>query len=314
MGEEEQQEPRMEITPVRRVWRAFGWACLVSALALCSIWTYAHRNDPQIVNYLVACFPVPLTIFIAFMPDLRKAHVVWRILIVLFGVAWSFLLWRQMDLSAKQATDDQKRIVGDAVTQANTHSDQQFGKTQKQIDGVKDSVSDTQKDIDSKFDQETSTFSTDLSKVGKPDPPERPKLRFSFWKDDLPDDEFPLESMDIQPDKDGNLQVPFFVKNDSDVQAEGVEIWVYICDVCSFAKEPTGWDRPEGLGERARHKSIPAMNPGVSVRDGNTIDIKVNQEGVTQTQVMFRSVCKTCGSPETSKRFSISIIPILMQQ
>jgi hypothetical protein len=312
MGEEGQQKPQ-KAAQLTRVWRVFGSGCLIAILLLCFAWTYAHRNDPRIVNYLVNCFPVPLTILIAFMPDLRKAHVVWRILIVLFGVAWSFLLWRQMDLSAKQATDDQKRIVGDAVTQANTHSDQQFGKTQKQIDGVEDSVSETQKDIDSKFDQENSTFSTDLSKVGKPDPPEQPQLKFSLWTDSLKPEEFPLKSLNIQPGSDGNLEISFAVMNDSSVEADNVEIWVLICDVCSFSKEPVGFDRPPGLNEHIRHRIITSIGAGVTIRENNTIDVKVNQLGATRTSVIFKSTCKTCGRVKQSDEFWIDIEPNLMQ-
>ena len=247
------------------------------------------------------------------MPDLRRAHVVWRVLIVLFGIAWSFLLWRQMDLSAKQAIDDQKAIVKDAVTQSDSHADQQFDKTQGQITEVKNSVAETEKDLDSKVDQSTSTLSVDLSKVGKPAPPEQPNLRFSLWKDALRPDEFPLESINLPLDKDGTLEIPFAVMNDSSVEADNVEIWVFICDLCSFSKEPAGFDKPAGLNEHIRHRTIPEIGAGVVIRENNTIDVKLDQSGGNNTVVVFKSTCKTCGRVKQSEQFWINIEPDITQ-
>ena len=175
------------------------------------------------------------------------------------------------------------------------------------------SLSQTQQSLQSQIGKTEDDLNTSIGKVGKPEPPERPKLQFSLWRDDLGPDEFPLKSTSVQPDKDGNLPVSFIVKNDSGVQAEGGEIWAYICDVCSFAKEPTAFDKPDGLTNHARHRSIPAMNPGVSIRENNTISIKVNQAGVAFTQIIFKSTCKTCGPPETSKQFMIHVEPSLSQ-
>lgn len=279
-------------------WRRFWWVILISGVLSCLAWTFAHRNDPKIVNYLVNCFPVPLTIFIAFMPDLRRAHVVWRIMIVIFGIAWSFLLWRQMDLSAKQAIQDQEGIVTAAVTHANSHSDAKFSQMKQQVD-------QTGSEIGNRLNKVEADLASSIGKVGKPEPPERPKFTFSFWRDGMTGDEFPIDSETLSPDSKGNFKIEFAFRNDSSVSAEGIEEWVQICDECSFVGEPKGFDRPEGTDSHTRHRLISDLNAGVTLVEGNEFEVKPPNQFM-KFSMIFKITCKTCGQLQMTKQFWVT--------
>ena len=83
---------------------------------------FLHWDDPRLINDTVACIPVVLTIVIAFVPNLSKAHTIWRIGIVAVGLAWSILLWKQQ----VQAGHDQENAMARVLKEANEHSDKQM--------------------------------------------------------------------------------------------------------------------------------------------------------------------------------------------
>ena len=47
----------------------------------------------------------------------------WRIGIVLIGILWSVLLWRQQTIQESQSQTQQRNAINSAVTNSNEHSD-----------------------------------------------------------------------------------------------------------------------------------------------------------------------------------------------
>jgi hypothetical protein len=120
---------------------------------------------------------------------------------------------------------------------------------------------------------------------------EKPRLLFTLWDEKAGVDD-PVLLKYIAPDHDGNFPVEFAITNPSEVAAESPEIWLKICDGCSFVGEPTGFDRPVGMEERSRHKSWMTQNPGTST-EKFTVLIKRSENSAFQIGIHY--ACKNCG-------------------
>lgn len=78
-----------------------------------------------------------------------------------------------------------------------------------------------------------------------PTPPhENAVLQFSLFTDALK--EPPVSELTLSPDSNGVVSINFVVTNASNVEAENAEIWVQLCSLCTFAKEPVGFEHPLG--------------------------------------------------------------------
>ena len=216
---------------------------------------------------------------------------VWRGSVVVIGFCWSVMLWHQQDLSDRASAAQTASALGSAVSQANDHADQQFKKVQDQVSEVKGSLKTTEDNIAAKLDESTSSLNAGLGRVGKPDPPAPAKLVFTLWDQTFtPED--PVLSKTIQPDGDGAFPVEFTVVNVSESMADTIDIWVDVCSLCSFAKEPKGFEQPAGADDHTRHRLIGSMNPGVS---WEKMTVLVKSSVPNPFQVALRYSCKNCG-------------------
>ena len=281
-----------------------------------NVWNSAHA-----INFLVAWIPSVLSVLVAFVPEKdleRRMRLKWRLLVIAFGFIYSLVLWHQQGLNDLANSQQTQTAISTAVSQANDHADTQFGKTQGQITDVRHSLEATEKNLTSKVDQSTSTISTGLGKVGKPEPPELPKLQFSLWKDNIQDADPPILIATVQQGDDGTVPVEYFFRNSSGVSADSVEVWVHTCSLCSFAKEPDGFDKPAGINEQSRHRVLSSFNPGVSFQKSE-VDFKFNSPTpitkmqVFQVGISFSYSCKNCGGVKTTREFLINVIPSLSQ-
>ena len=138
---------------------------------------------------------------------------------------------------------------------------------------------------------------------------EKATLGFGWWSDTLGmrSDTLPTEEQ-VSPDSNGVLTVHFLVRNTSSVGAERVEIWVQICQRCSYASEPQGFDRPPGEDDQTRHKLVGDINPGVSVSD-NTLMIKVPTDTLF-IGVAFAGTCKNCDPPTKTPDYRVWLSPM----
>jgi hypothetical protein len=300
----------------KRVWLVLGATILASLLVIGFLWGWAHKDDPRFINYAVALVPVALSILIAFVPDLRSAHVLWRIAIVGVGLVWSVLLWKQQMLADKAQSD----AFAKAIADANRHTDQQIGKvankvdesakhSDEQIGSVKSDFHASMANATGLISKMSNDINSAIEKVGKPAPPELAQLKFSLFGDGkhLSVDS-PLIVYPLKPDNDGVFTVGFIFTNTSGVTASQIDFWVYICDSCVFAKEPDGFDKPPGSDEHARHRIVQSINPGASFQK-STFLLKTSS-AMPWFDMGFRYSCQTCGP----MRKDIQTVRILVLQ
>lgn len=232
------------------------------------------------------------------------------------------------------ATETPKQIVMDAVTEANGHTDTAIDKanahTDKEVSTVRDDlrkatehsdqqIASVQKNLNDATQGLTGVISSavkdlgsEISKVGKPDPPERPRLRFSLWGDNGNVDiiKSPLLVQPIRPNKDGVFDVDFAFSNVSGAQASKIDLWVYVCSECTFAKEPSGFDKPSGIDEHVRHHLYPGyLNAGVSM-EKTSVTIKTARS-LTYFDIGFRYSCETCGAMSELQTLKLLVTPAL---
>jgi len=311
---------RFRRTIMRRSFIAVGVIVLSPGVVyVVRTWVPRIWGNLHIVNFIVAGIPTVLSILFAFVIDKdleRRMKAWWRVSIIGAGLLYSTFLWHQQDLTDKENARQTNEAVTSAVQQANVHSDQKFGDMQKQVTGLGTSVaglgtslSQTEQSLQSRLDKTEHDLDASIGKVGKPAPAEHPKLIFSLWKDGLFGSEFPLESESLSPDAEGSYHVVFFIKNDSQVQALGVEEWITICRDCSFASEPRGFDKPKGVTDQERHRVLPGgMNPNTAMLEGNEFDVKV-PKWIPRFAVAFKATCNNCSSISFTKDLWITKAP-----
>lgn len=270
---------------LRGVWYSFLAAFGIAIVILGGIWFYVHRQDANVqtvaVHAVVDCLPFLASILFALWPEVSKAHIAWRVAIIIVGLAWSGLLVKKDYLDLQAAKRDEQNIVATAVEDANNHSDQQINRLRSE---VKNQFSGLSHEV-----EEGDTSITGA--MGKLMPnSENALVKFSL----LPamDINTPILSESLPLDKDGVVSVEFMATNISDVAASSLEFWVEICRECAYAKEPEKFERLNDTIPTIRHRLFGDLNPGIST-DGMTIQIK--PPSAPTFQVGFMYSCKDCG-------------------
>jgi hypothetical protein len=87
------------------------------------------------------------------------------------------------------------------------------------------------------------------------------------------------------------LKIEFTSRNVSSVLASRAELWVEICNVCSFVTEPEHFDNPS-KDELIRHRMFGDINPGVSMEKmGVSIGIPAQYQSC---DISFKYSCANC--------------------
>lgn len=260
-----------------------------------------YWNNLTVVSFWAAWIPFAISLLLAFIPDQKmklKARIWWRSLVICCGFFYSVLLWHQQSLTAQSSFQDQQKILGEAVAQSNEHSDKELAKVQHEVTGVRTDLQDATKKLGEVVSQSESDLNRSIRKVGKPDPPEPVKLVASLWRDNLPLDSFPLREESVVPNADGTIPVEWTFRNISESSAaSNADIWITVCDSCSFAVEPPGYDCPAGTNVRTRHRIIQLLNPRI-IMAKDTIVVKVDQPA-PMFAIGFRYSCQLCSKGST---------------
>jgi hypothetical protein len=299
------------------------WMAGASVLVCALIWTgwgvYLYWNDVRLVNFLAAWIPFVLSILLAFVPEHEMTStkkLLWRSSVILVGLVWSIVLWHQQIVTDLVSREDSENMVANAVNKANAHSDPKIEAVQTEVKGVKTDVGGVKSDLRDTKDALSKMVSKSeyditesLGKVGKPEPPELAKLRFSLV-DEQVRDQGDNETLTIG--SDGTYTVDFLVTNDSNVQAENTDIWVHLCGLCTFAKEPEGFEHPAGEPANTRHRLIGSINGGVSFKK-LTINFKTTAL-TPNVGIAFSEACKNCGKATRTKDFTLHLNPSFRPQ
>lgn len=311
------------------LWRAVHMAafqvlaCIIVVIARVG-YVYGPKfwQSTTAVNFIAAWIPALIGVVVAFVPDKdleRHIRLRWRFTVAACFVGWSVVLWHQQTLTEASDKAEREELVAAAVGRSNDHADSKFhdvqqdvGKVHDEIGDVRQHVDTTEKELTSKLDQATSVISANIGRVGKPDPPELAKLRFTLFRSDLLVEQEPLMEDTVQQNPDGTIPISFLVRNASNVAAEAIDIWVEICTTCEYAKEPAGFDKPNGIQKQTRHMSIGELNSGV----GNQVNVvEVRNSGPAQRiGIAFSYSCKNCGPLQRTRDYVIDILPATSSQ
>jgi hypothetical protein len=211
-----------------------------------------YWNNEQLVNFWAAWIPFAISILLAFIPDQQmkpRTRIMWRVLVIVCGFLYSVLLWHQQTLTANSA----QKILGDAVTESNAHSDQGIGEVRKDLQGVKTDIggvkselSETKDALAKMFSKSTLDITSSLAKVGKP-APEIAHVLFSLLPANLYSWPVLQQRLPIVKNADNtyivNVKLSFMVK---DHTAKGLRIWMRLGQQCSYGQEPRGFQAVRG--------------------------------------------------------------------
>jgi hypothetical protein len=289
---------------LRQVWYSFVAAVVLAFIVVGSGWFY-HHQDIQIVAIHGVCDSIPFLVTIVFAVWAREVSNLskrMRILILIGGLGCSALLaWRDyLDLRASRA--DIQTAIGTAVSGANQHSDQQVETVKSDVEGVKQDLKNAESDLTSQLAKTGSDIDANIGKVGTA-PVKYAQLQFKLF--DL-SSETPKTEQSVSPDANGVYTVDFTATNISDTATGFLDIWVYICKECSFAEEPVGFDKPQGVPDFERHMNVVELNPGVTLAK-MTIKIKISGGPFSATDVGFNYSCASCGNISATNQRMIRI-------
>lgn len=298
----------------------YGSLALFAAVIIIwgSVWLFNHWQDAdkeiKLTNFGAAFFPFVVSVFVAFIPDIEKSAAMrrgWRIGIIAAGLVYSLILWHQQSVNIIAGRRDQTEIVRSAVEKSNkhsdNHSDEQTAQLRKelqasathsdeQVETIRKEAKDNASDLAGLVSKTTSDLGQSISKVGKPDPPIPATLVFTLWSEET----FPLLLSSLAPNEDGIYTIDFAVSNtSSSTAARQVDTWIDICEACTFAKEPSGFDRPDGMRNGTRHMTIQILNPSTSIGT-KTIAVKLSKP-LDSFDMGFRYTCELCGGGSHSQ-------------
>jgi len=264
-------------------------------MVLAARWVWLRVGDPDFTleayNFAVVLVPFSFSVFLAFMPNMRKAHIALRITVILVGVLFSVVVWQQQDLSMKAAKRDQREAIEKAVSAANSHSDEQIAGVKSDVESINGKIEKLPSTISNELQTNTSMLT---SAIGKANPYAltRARLEFSLFATDQ--QEFPLKEMYFPREDDGSVNVRFWVKNVSeDISTGKGDIWIQICGGCSYPKEPPGFVKREGMDEHYRHKMFEFLNAGIPL-EPMLLPVKPPLAAKI-FQVSFMYSCEMCG-------------------
>jgi hypothetical protein len=301
------------ISKTLSVWLVFLGGCVLAATIGGALRLYVHWDSPGMqltaTNFVVAWIPFLVSILIAFVPDLRKAHVAWRIAIIVIGLAWSVVLARQQVLTLRESRKDQEEAIDKAVAESNRHSDDKFGQVERDLESSKTDLGAQIERVPALITKTESDLNNSISRVGTT-PVRYAQLQFEVFDATYPT---PRVLQTISPDSEGIYTVNFTATNISDTAATTADLWVHICQECTYAEEPKGFDRPQGLEEHSRHRMFQILNPGVTMEE-MTIKLKITGGPFAYTDVFFTYSCASCGKispPQSIRNYLLPQTPSL---
>lgn len=280
-------------------------------------WLFLHWADPdlqqRLVNFGAAWIPFVVSIILAWLPDWekkRKASMMWRAVIVIAGLAWSVILWRQQTLSLESSRRDQQQLLDAAIEKSNQHSDAQITQVRKELETVNKHSYEETKSVKYALKTTTDTLTGALSKtasdlgqtISKTPIARKAILQFTFPT--LERNTVPIRQISLSM-TDGVVKVPFTFGNISDESAIGVEIWVKVCDGCRYAKEPEGFTHLRGADEHDRYRTFGTTNPDVFFE---VMSVEVTPPlGVDGFDIALRSACQNCVVTHGWENFHVTI-------
>ena len=104
--------------------------------------------------------------------------------------------------------------------------------------------------------------STPIKPLVAPEPTtETVKLQFSVFGTFLP---VPSTIQPVHAEADGSFVIEFTLGNNiSNVSADNGEMWIKLCNECSYVEEPEGFTQLKGMDRLMRYKRFDYIRPGI---------------------------------------------------
>ena len=114
--------------------------------------------------------------------------------------------------------------------------------------------------------------------------------------------------MFLKPDKDGVFSVDVTMVNVSPTAVHGADTWLDICKVCSFAKEPEGYSKLNGMNGQTRWRQIQLLNPGATLQKVS-IEVKVTSPRQFESfDIGCRYSCEVCVRDDPSQIITVHML------
>jgi hypothetical protein len=137
-------------------------------------------------------------------------------------------------------------------------------------------------------------------------------LQFSFWV--ATPAAFPLTMQSLRPGPNNAFAVEVTAQNISNVSANDGEIWIMICQVCSFVDEPVGFTRLQGMSEKMRYKRFTFIRPGIFL-ERMTINVTMPSAAfkIGSFEMSLKYACAECGRVDNWQTLRVWIVkpPVL---
>jgi len=293
---------------LRQVWLSFFVSCVAALILLGTMWFFQQSHAAnELLSWLVLVVPVLLGVVVIAVPakhEDERSHMRWRYILGLALIVYGGLAWVQQSRATNESLEDREKAIRDTAAQTSAEVSKTVGQQYEamisdlniQIEDLKKQLSMQAKDFAEQLKQTDTDLSGSISRVGTT-PIKYAQLQFSLWGE-VAANQLPILDESILPDSDGTISVDFTVTNISDTAADSVDMWVYICDRCVFASEPSGFDKPSGMRDVERHKMFASLNPGVSL-EKMTVKIKFPPFSAgtqfVNTELDLKYSCATCG-------------------
>lgn len=305
-------ERRLSLTTPLRVFAVSLWACLIVLLAREA---YLYWEDDLVIGFLGAWIPFVISILLAFIPqDLEmRTKWLWRAAIITAGFVYSLILWqgKKLDLQSAQASQQQ------LLNSANEHADKQISRVRTDVQGVKSDVGgvksdlqSTKQDLSKMFSESTQNITSSISKVGKPDPPQKSRVIFTFIKQNMMMSEFPLTETSAEVENDVvRVSVSSMVTNDE--AAKQGTITIRLCIPCTWAEETPGLSNESGEGKEShdRVKHFTSLLPNTLL---TPIPLNIGVKGILAGKIAITGyvACENCPpiNPEKGQTVWVNLI------
>jgi hypothetical protein len=280
-------------------------ASLAVFLSLSGRWLRGHWTDAdfqdKLLNFAAVWLPFVLSIIIAFIPSSetrRKAHMRWRFYLMAAGLATSIIMWRQQDRAMDAARRDreaaahaQQAAISQAITAAVSQSVEKSTKhSDEQTEAVKE-------DLKAEFENSTKTLTGEFSKdaatiaeKSKPGPPGIAKIAFTFGPSGVAN--VSVKTMHTRLVA-GVVTFAFTYVNTSDVTATNTQIWIRLCPVCTYTKEPDGFTKKADAVLSDRYARVGNLAPGVFITE-TAVSVSI-PDTITTLGIGFQYACDNCG-------------------
>jgi hypothetical protein len=278
-------------------------------LSLSGRWLHGHWTDAdfqdKLLNFAAVWLPFVLSIIIAFIPSAetrRRAHMRWKVCLIVAGFLTSLVMWRQqtrsMDatrIEREAAAHAQQVAISQAITEAvsksveksskhsDEHSEQQTAAVKKEMHAEIKQFADA---VTGEFTKDAST----IAEKAKPVPPGIAKIAFTFGPSGMAN--VSVKTAHARSVA-GVVTFTFTYVNISDVTATNPQIWIRLCPLCDYAKEPDGFTKQADAVRSDRYARPGNLAPSVFITE-TSLSIAI-PDTIKTFEIGFQYACDNCG-------------------